>query len=86
MDTCPNVACSAPICPIDKGSLKNARWYPDEPVCPYKEYANLPWIITQKRIAKKARHLDRFFTYKDFQKKRAQAPRGHDPNLLVEEK
>lgn len=43
--------CSAPICPLDEGSMKNCIWYPDEEICK-KQPAPL-WVKNQKKIAKR---------------------------------
>ncbi len=51
--------CSAPLCPLDKSSLKNGIWYPDEPIC--KDRERPVWVEIQKRIAKKAKNRTRFF-------------------------
>lgn len=75
---CPE-GCSAPIYPEDESSLKNAIWYPDEPICP-KRGLNLSWLKIQKRIARKAKDKDRYFTFKDFQVLRVRSPRGHNPD------
>jgi len=52
--------CSAPICPLeDKIKNLNYIWYPDEEICPKHKYQ---FIKTQKKIKKKARDLDKYFT------------------------
>ena len=76
---CTNDGCSAPICPLDKDSLKNGIWYPDEPICTSKDRPD--WVTIQKRIAKKAKNKERFFTHKDFLRiKVVRNPRGHNPD------
>jgi hypothetical protein len=52
--------CSAPICPLDK-SKEDKIWYPDEEIC--RVYTDIQFIKTQKKIAKKARNTDTFYTY-----------------------
>lgn len=69
--------CSAPLCPLDKSSLKNGIWYPDEPVCNRRDERPV-WVEIQKRIAKKAKDKTRYFTLQDFQRKRVQNPKGHN--------
>ena len=52
--------CEAPICPLNK-NVKSAVWYPDEGIC--KLYRNRQYIKTQKKIAKKTRNRDTFYTF-----------------------
>jgi hypothetical protein len=60
---CPNFQdCSAPFCPADADSLKSGLWYTDEGICSLVVFKNLTWIMNQKRIAKKARNKDFYFT------------------------
>jgi hypothetical protein len=54
--------CSAPLCPLDEDSLRNAQWYPDEEICLSQEYFHLNWIRNQKKIASKCRNTDFYFT------------------------
>ena len=52
--------CSAPICPLeDKIKNLNHIWYPDEEICPKHKHQ---FIKTQKKIKKKARDVDKYFT------------------------
>lgn len=53
--------CSANICPLDL--IVNAGWYPDEEICTSRNYSALPWIKRQRKIARKVRNKDFFFTY-----------------------
>jgi hypothetical protein len=53
--------CSAPICPMDKYSIKNSVWYPDEEYCKRREY-QLDWVKKQKKIAKLKPDPDKYFT------------------------
>ncbi|MBI2851740.1 MAG: hypothetical protein HYX84_01375 [Chloroflexi bacterium] len=79
-EVCPNFeGCAAPICPLDKASLKNALWYPDEPICK-RRGLGLKWLTMQRRIAKKAKRPERYFTYADFHGSRVRNPQGHDPD------
>ncbi len=55
-------SCSAPICPLDKSSLENSVWYPDEEVCLLKDFSKLNWIRNQRKIARKVRNKDFYFT------------------------
>lgn len=52
--------CSAPICPLDHP--ENAIWYPTEPTCVKSPMPK--WIKKQRRIAKKTKRLDDYFTLK----------------------
>jgi len=81
MTTCEYERCNAPVCPLDKQSLKNSIWYSGEPVCG-KHGLDLKWLQIQRRIAKKAKDNTRYFTYQDFQKSKVVNPRGHDPNTI----
>ena len=53
--------CSAPLCPLDRASLLNGIWYPDEEICRSRTFGNLPWIRQQGKIAKSASPTDRYF-------------------------
>ncbi len=83
-ETCPSYeGCSAPLCPLDKNSLKNGLWFPDEPIC-----SNLSertdWIRKQRRVARKAKDTTRYFTFRDLSKmQRISKPRGHNPDTVV---
>ena len=58
---CPNFDdCSAPLCPVDDGSIRNGIWYPDEEIC--RKRSVIGWVRKQKAIVKKKPPLDRFFT------------------------
>ena len=74
--------CSAPICPMDKQSLELAIWMPDEPICG-KRGLKVKWLRIQKRIARKAKDTSRYFSLADFQVKRVQNPKGHNPQKEV---
>ncbi len=53
--------CSAPFCPLDRESLGGV-WYPNEEICRNRKFASLDWIKRQKKIAKRAKQIDRYFT------------------------
>lgn len=55
-------SCSANICPLDL--IDNAGWFPDEEICTSRNYSALPWIKRQRKIARKVRNKDFFFTHK----------------------
>ena len=55
--------CEAPLCPLDKESLEQGLWYPDEEVCKARKFQTLPWVRRQKRIQKLGLGYDAgFFT------------------------
>lgn len=54
-------SCSANICPLDL--IDNAAWYPKEEICTSRIYSTLPWIKRQRKVARKVRNKDFFFTY-----------------------
>ena len=43
--------CLAPLCPLDKNSLKGI-WYSDEEICRSRTHGNLTWISAQRKIAR----------------------------------
>ena len=52
--------CACPLCPLDsKEDLAEYSWYPDEEVCPLKSNV---WIKQQKKIAKKAKDMWKYYT------------------------
>ncbi len=63
LKTCPSFGrCSAPLCPLDAGSLAGGIWFPDEPIC-CAQGRGERWIGIQKRIAKKTNDRRRgYFT------------------------
>ena len=50
--------CIDSLCPLCGDSI----WYPDEPICKVRKYANLPYIKKQKKIAKLKLNDCYFFT------------------------
>ena len=54
--------CNAPLCPLDETSIKHGVWYPNEEICKLSEYKELEWIKNQKKIQKKARDRDTYYT------------------------
>jgi hypothetical protein len=56
--------CNAPICPMDPDK-ERAVWYPDEEICKNREFNDLNFIITQKKIAKinKRHEVQGIFTF-----------------------
>lgn len=53
--------CSAPLCLLDEKHLKADIWYPDEEICRLKKIPD--WIKRQKKIAKKTKEKDTYYTY-----------------------
>ncbi len=61
--SCPKYEiCSAPIC-LDDPISTQMIWYPDEEICLLKKYSKNQVVRNQKKIAKKARNRDFYFTY-----------------------
>ncbi|MCD5401313.1 hypothetical protein LR013_01785 [candidate division NPL-UPA2 bacterium] len=75
-------SCSAPLCPLlSKTELEKYVWYPDEEVC--RDEPPPAWIKRQRRIAKKVRDVEKYFT-KDMLAhtcRITEALYGIDPNL-----
>jgi len=58
-------SCNAPICPLDENKGK-AIWYSDEAICKNRDFSDLEYIKTQKKIAKvnKTHSVKGYFTLK----------------------
>jgi hypothetical protein len=58
-------SCNAPICPLDENKGK-AIWYSDEAICKNRDFSDLEYIKTQKKIAKvnKKHSVKGYFTLK----------------------
>ena len=54
--------CSAPICPEHEFKKDNI-WHADEEICRNCAYFKEQYIISQKKIAKKSRESDTFYTF-----------------------
>lgn len=54
--------CSAPLCPLDRDSMKDRIWYSDEEICRRKGFRNLDWIKKQRQIAKLKARKDKYFS------------------------
>jgi len=55
MPECPRCGgCDCPLCPEQPNTIERGVWFPgdNEPICPAKKHARLPWVKTQRRIAK----------------------------------
>jgi len=59
-------SCSAPLCPMEeKIENLNLIWYPiSDEICKNKDYSNLGWIKSQKKIAKKAKDESKYFNFR----------------------
>lgn len=53
--------CGASMCPLETERLNVLVWYPDDAVC--KRIPALDWVLMQRKVARKTRDLDRYFTY-----------------------
>jgi hypothetical protein len=63
MQDCPYFeTCSAPLCPLDNKTLHKAIWYPDEEICNSQKYCNTYWIKRQRKIARKMKNFNNYFT------------------------
>jgi len=58
-------SCNAPICPLDENKEK-AIWYSDEAICKNRDFSDLEFIKTQKKVSKlnKKYAVCGFFTLK----------------------
>lgn len=54
--------CSANICPADEINMDCACWYPNEEYCTAHKFSKLLWVKNQRKIARKARNKDLYFT------------------------
>lgn len=56
------------LCPLDP-NLDTQMWYPDEPICARQGMlVEHPWLKTQRKIAKRTRRQDRYYTDKMVQR------------------
>lgn len=61
IEECPNFGvCDAPICLLDS-EKENCIWFPDDGIC--KKNFPPDWVKIQKKIKKKTRSLDTYYTY-----------------------
>ncbi len=74
--------CEAPLCPLDKVSLEQGIWYPDEGICKAKAYQSLEWIKNQKKIVKRTNDYNTYYTVEmlDRHIKVTSAIKGLDPD------
>lgn len=54
--------CSAPLCPLDPASMRQV-WYPGEEICKHRDHLKTTLIRQQKKIQKKTRDKDSYYTY-----------------------
>ena len=52
---------------MDNVGISNSIWYPDEQICVNKAFSGLLWIKNQRKIAKKDRDGDTYYTLKMLQ-------------------
>lgn len=55
--------CSAPLCPLDKN--EGRVWYPNEEICTKHRHN---WILTQRKLSKRAKSKDQYFTFEMLQR------------------
>ena len=65
--------CSALLCPLDVENLQNKAWFPDEEYC--KKSPVPQWVVNQRKIAKKAKDKNKYFTY-DMLKRNCRISKG----------
>ena len=53
--------CSVPLCPVDKQSLRDCVWYPDEEICSLRKYTKSLMISNQKKIKKVVNDTETYF-------------------------
>jgi len=66
IEKCPYFdSCNALICPLDE-SKEKAIWYSDEAICKNRDFSDIEYIKTQKKIAKvnKTHSVKGYFTLK----------------------
>ena len=61
--------CSAPLCPLDGKSLEHGIWYPDEEICISQQFSSSQFIRNQKKVKKKTKDEDTYYTYKMLNRK-----------------
>ena len=54
--------CSVPLCPMDKQSLIDGLWYPDEDICSLRKFSGRLMVKNQKKIQKVVEDKDLYFT------------------------
>jgi len=59
--TCKDNACNAPLCPMDKESMKYSAWFPNEEICRLR--AANQGVRTQKKIAKKTQSIETCYAW-----------------------
>jgi hypothetical protein len=53
-------SCSAPICPLNQCS---GTWVADEEICRSSSFSSEGWLQNQKKIAKRTRDFETYYTY-----------------------
>ena len=59
---CDKEYCSAPLCPMDKDSLRKGIWYTDEEVCHCEKYLELRWVKRQLELKAQKAGIDIKYT------------------------
>jgi hypothetical protein len=79
--------CNAPLCPMKKIVVSSDIWYPYDEICTSHEYCKLCWIRNQRKIAKKTRDIDTYYTYQMLQQNCviAKGIAGLDPDNDISE-
>ncbi|MDP2947319.1 MAG: hypothetical protein Q8N88_04325 [Nanoarchaeota archaeon] len=72
--------CNAPLCLLDKESLEEGIWYPDEGIC--RKRTSLKWIRKQKKLVKRKANPELYFNVETLN---TSARVGKDPNASVRE-
>jgi len=81
-------SCNCPLCPMDEESLRNGVFYPDDEICPLQAFCHEQWIRNQRKISKKVRNKDFYFTKKMLERNCiiTSATEGQDPDHDLSEK
>lgn len=61
-------SCRAPICPLDEDSFKCGIWYSGEDVCMLQGFCKLNLIQNQKKIRRRTRVSESFYTIRMLQR------------------
>jgi len=73
--------CNAQLCPLDEESLENCIWYSNEDICKLQGAGKLLFIKQQKKLKRKCKYIDTYFTYSMLNKNtRIGNTKGLDPN------
>jgi len=56
-------SCDAPLCPLKKDTQNGIVWFSDEKICGNREFLKLLWVKQQKKIARKCKDKNTYFTF-----------------------